>query len=112
MGEIAIHVLGERLREKRAAQGVRQVARTIGISAATYSRVENGKLPDLETFRKLCQWVGLDPNEVLGVSSAESAPAGRALVHFKNDQEMSPEMAAAMGEMILKAQKAMIEGTF
>jgi transcriptional regulator with XRE-family HTH domain len=112
MTEIAIDVLAERLRAKRAGRGVREVARDIGISPATYSRVENNNLPDLETFTKLCEWVGIDPNEVLGVKSASDTSAPRVLVHFKNENVMPKELAAAMGEMILKAQKAMIEEKF
>jgi transcriptional regulator with XRE-family HTH domain len=112
MAEIAIELLAERLRTKRAARGVRAVAREIGISAATYSRVENNNMPDLETFRKLCEWVAIDPNEILGVTSATEVSAPRALVHFKNDNVMSKDVATALGEMILKAQKAMIDETY
>jgi transcriptional regulator with XRE-family HTH domain len=112
MTEIAIGVLAERLKSKRAGQGVRAVAKEIGISAATYSRVENGNVPDLETFRKLCVWVAIDPNDILGVPNALESSTPRALVHFKNDDAMPPELARAMGEMILKAQQAMREDVF
>ncbi len=110
MAEIAIELLAKKLRDKRNEKGVRQVAKEIGISPATYSRVENNNLPDLETFRKLCDWVGMDPNEILKVKAEgqDSAPQ----VHFKNDIVMSAEVAAAMGEMILKAQKAMHDESF
>lgn len=38
--------------------GVREAAEKIGISAATLSRLENRKLPDIETYYKCCQWLG------------------------------------------------------
>lgn len=36
---------------------VRQAAHEIGISAATFSRIQNGALPDIETFGKACKWL-------------------------------------------------------
>ena len=43
-------------RERRRI-GVREIAEEIGISAATLSRVENGKTPDIETVFKVCIWL-------------------------------------------------------
>lgn len=43
--------------------GVREFAKQIGISAATLSRIENGKTPDIETFFKLCFWIKRNSNE-------------------------------------------------
>ena len=41
--------------------GVRTAAKEIGISAATVSRVERFHKPDLNTFLRLCIWMGV-PN--------------------------------------------------
>lgn len=43
--------------------GVREFAKQIGISSATLSRIENGKVPDIETFFKLCFWMKRSSNE-------------------------------------------------
>ena len=40
--------------------GLREFADSIGVSAATLSRIERGGTPDLETFFKLCCWMGVD----------------------------------------------------
>ena len=48
--------------EKRRI-GVREFAKQAGISAATLSRIENGKPPDIETFFKLCFWMKRRSNE-------------------------------------------------
>lgn len=40
---------------------MQDMAELIGISKATYSRIENGKLPDLLTFFKIIIWLGDDP---------------------------------------------------
>jgi DNA-binding Xre family transcriptional regulator len=42
---------------------LRPLSKITGISIATLSRVINqGKMPELETFGKLCKWMGVEPN--------------------------------------------------
>lgn len=38
---------------------VRQAADQVGVSAATFSRIQNGALPDIETFGKACKWLNM-----------------------------------------------------
>ena len=64
--------LSKLLIEKRGDRGVREFAREIGISAATLSRIERGKLPDIETFGKLCSVLKLDPADILGIEDIEA----------------------------------------
>jgi transcriptional regulator with XRE-family HTH domain len=105
--------LGERLRRARGERGIREAAREIGISAATLSRVERGNVPDIGTFAKVCSWLRIDPAEVLGIGETHSptkAAQPAALVataHFRAGQTSSPELAKALAEMILAAQRMM-----
>ena len=104
--------IGALVRAKRGENGVRGVAKDIGISTATLSRVENGQQPDLNTFQKLCQWLEIDPSEFLDASNtgtpvSESGPATIATAHLRADQHISPELAQALGEMIIRAQAMM-----
>ena len=106
MPNISLESLVKKIREKRGHRGIREVALEIGISAATLSRVERGHLPDLETFKKICAWVDVDPAEILGLQRPESArPAVR--VHFKKDSTLSAPTAKALAELILVAQARM-----
>ena len=41
---------------------MQQAADEIGISKATYSRLESRKHPDIETFAKVCKWLEKDMN--------------------------------------------------
>ena len=91
---------------KRGARGVRAAAAEAEISSATFSRVENGHMPDLETFAKICKWLGKDPREFLGFEREEAAPP-QAVVQFKKDRTVSRDTAVALGELILAAQNAM-----
>jgi len=100
------------MREKRGVKGIREVAAEIGISYATLSRVENGKVPDLKTFSKICTWLELDPGEVLGYGNKtkpiQPKEGATVLAHFRADKDLKQGTLQALTEMILRARK-MIE---
>lgn len=106
MENVKLDTLGQRLRAKRGTLGIRAVASDIGISTATLSRIENGHIPDLETFRRVCLWLGADPSSVLGFQrdARQSAPAK---IHFKKKKTQSQATLRALGEMIAAAQIAL-----
>ena len=108
MAEISLGTLVEQLREKRGSRGIRVIAEQIGISPATLSRVERGNLPDLETFKKICAWLKVDPGVVLGFrASSDVQPVVR--VHFKKEVTVKQATAKALSELILAAQAQMRE---
>ena len=97
--------IGTLIRERRGSDGVREAAKQIGISPSTLSRVENGKQPDLATFQKLCQWMGVNPSDFLSVQGSTSGTrllpsSGTASAHLRARRNISPELAQALGEMI------------
>ncbi len=95
--------LGRLVQKKRGDRGIRKVAREIGISHATLSRVERGHLPDLENYQKICRWMGIDISSVTDVASRkQSKPV--AQVHFRKAPTISPKTAHALAQMILAAQ--------
>lgn len=100
--------LAEKIQLRRAGKGIREAAKEVGVSPATLSRVENGKVPDLETFGKVCSWLGEDPAVYLGIRpSGTTVP--RAQLHFKKGVAIEQDSAQALSEMILLAQRAMLE---
>ena len=107
MAKFTLGEMGALVRERRGARGVRVTAAEIGVSAATLSRVENGRQPDLQTFEKLCRWLGISPSDVLAGSDVReraSVPGRVATAHLKAERHIRPELAQALGEMILRAQ--------
>ena len=104
----ALANLGKLVAEKRGKVGIRTTARTIGLSPATLSRVENGQLPDLVNFTKLCRWLELDPAELLGFDP-EDRNRPTAAVHFRSKQTMAAETAKALQDLILAAQEDLID---
>jgi transcriptional regulator with XRE-family HTH domain len=109
MGSIKIEQLAQHIQEHRVGKGIRDAAKEAGVSAATLSRVENGKVPDLETFSKICSWLKVNPSIYLGSLTDASTLAPRARVHFKKGSAIKKDSAKALGEMILKAQQIMLE---
>ena len=106
MTKISLENFGPMLKKKRGGRGIREVSREIGISTATLSRVENGKLPDLTTFPKACKWLGVNPGDVLGFKAEKIDSSNQTVnAHFRAEKNISPETANALGEMILLAQK-------
>jgi transcriptional regulator with XRE-family HTH domain len=102
---LSIEELGKLVAAKRGPRGVRAAAAEAGISSATLSRVENGHMPDLETFAKICRWLDRDPREFLGMD-VETRSEPKAVVHFRKKKTVATETAAALGELILAAQRA------
>jgi transcriptional regulator with XRE-family HTH domain len=100
---MSLEDLGRQVLEKRGDRGVRAVAKEIGISHATLSRVERGFLPDLKTYEKICRWLGVKPN---AVHPPANQTARVPQVHFRREKTATPETAAALAQMILTAQAA------
>ncbi|GHO62272.1 UDP-N-acetylglucosamine 1-carboxyvinyltransferase 1 [Ktedonobacter sp. SOSP1-52] len=54
------------LKERRGDRGLRDIAQEIGnVSPATLSRIENGKMLDVETFLRLCDWLEVNPQHFI-----------------------------------------------
>ena len=68
-------------------------------------------MPDLQTFGKLCRWLGADPASLLGVSNELSEPSatGIAAAHLKAKKEIDPATARALAHAIIKAQQILAD---
>jgi transcriptional regulator with XRE-family HTH domain len=109
METLKIELLAQRLRERRAGKGVRDAAAEARVSPATFSRIENGKVPDLETFSRVCRWLEDDPATYLGISVASTASPPTARVHFKKGTAIRPDSAIALGDLIIATQAALMK---
>jgi hypothetical protein len=75
-------------------------------------RVESGRIPDLDTFGKLCKWLGEDPIEFLGLdalerrASPESEPVAIFAGHFRSDQTPKKATVEALARMMLLASRS------
>ena len=101
--------LSIKLRKKRGNRGVREVAAEIGISHMTLTRVELGKQPDLQTFAKICKWLGIDPASILGLSKKKSSVSNQLAMpqaHFRADKTMNTNTAKHLADLIIAVQRA------
>src|ERR1700679_2348102 len=103
--------LGAIVREKRGKRKLRETAREMGIGPATLMRVENGRIPDVETFGKICKWLKIDPGTFLGFEANASPLAGQKATfsvsaHGRFDQTPEPATVSALAQMVLYALKA------
>ena len=114
MAQARLGSLGNDVRKHRENKTLRDAARTIGISPATLMRVEAGRVPDVETYGKLCNWLGVDPGSYLGIkptptsattTTTESSAPTHVVVsaHFKADRLPDPETVKALANMIMFA---------
>lgn len=103
---LPIQELGRRVVARRGTLGVRAAAAEVGVSSATLSRVENGQMPDLETFAKICRWLNVDPNEFLGFAPAKEGTS-MASVHFRKEKAVDVATAKSLANLILAAQDAL-----
>lgn len=52
-------------------RSARYYCKEIGISHATLSRLLNNSVPDIETFGKVCKWLGFAPGEFFNHSAGK-----------------------------------------
>lgn len=96
--------LGLYIRQRRGNKTIREAAQEMNISPATLSRIENGKTPDILTFKNVCIWLAVDAGKILGCS-VENPEKITLSIHLKKDQCLKPEHVYALTNMIIKAQK-------
>lgn len=95
--------LGVLVREKRGHHKLRETAKEIGIGPATLMRVESGRIPDVETFGKLCHWLKIDPKEFLGFNRPTDSHVSVFTAHLKTEKTPKKETVHALAQMILIA---------
>lgn len=104
--------LGVMVREKRGPRKLREVAKEIGISPATLLRIENARIPDVQTFGKICHWLEVDPGSFLGFERKKDVPKMAAIgepvmlsAHLKLDQTPQQQTINAVATMLAWAMK-------
>lgn len=97
--------LGQLASKKRGSMGIRAAAAEIGISSATLSRIENGRIPDLETLRRVCHWLGQDPSKFIGGGTGllESSEVPKVQIVFKKNSALTVKTSKALSQLILAA---------
>ncbi len=102
-------LLASMLKNKRGEKGLRAIAIEIGdVSAATISRIEQGKIPDVDTFIKICKWLEVTTDNFI-IGSKKSKPISnkeQVLAHLRADKELKKDTVNMLIQMIDMAYKS------
>jgi len=117
MPRTPLESLGAKVKVQRGQRKLREVAAEIGIGVATLMRVENGRIPDVATFGKLCRWLDVDPGTFLGFEkkrAAETSPLVTLSAHLKADPNPNQDTVRALAQMlslvVKTKQEASVDG--
>lgn len=97
-------LLASMLKSKRGKKGLRETAAEIGeVSSATLSRVEQGNLPDVETFIRLCKWLGVSTDIFISGQRSdrtEISEKEKIVFQLRASKELDPDTISAMIHMV------------
>lgn len=97
-------LLASMIKSKRGKKGLRDTAEELGtVSAATLSRVEQGKLPDVETFIKICKWLGVSTDTfIVGEKTkiSELSDKEKIVYQLRASRELDQDTIDTMVSMV------------
>lgn len=96
-------LLAGMVKEKRGKRGLRDVSTEIGdVSPATLSRIEQGKIPDVDTFIKLCKWLGTPTDTFIVDHTGVEIKSNKEhiVAHLRADKELEPSTIQMLLKMI------------
>lgn len=113
--ELDTQYLAALIKTKRGNRGLREIAQEIGgVSPSTLSRIENGKVPDMDTFLHICDWLQVSSEEFIKETDnrpqTEISTVDRIEGYLRADRELAPDTADALAKLMKAAYKAATEG--
>ncbi len=96
-------LLAGMIKEKRGRKGLREASIEIGdVSPATLSRIEQGKVPDVSTFIKLCKWLSVSTDTFIIDHSYPTTRSNKEhiVAHLRAEKELEPGTILALLKMI------------
>jgi transcriptional regulator with XRE-family HTH domain len=96
-------LLAGMIKEKRGKRVLRDVSIEIGdVSPATLSRIEQGKIPDVDTFIKLCKWLETPTDTfIIDQTNIElKSNKDHIVAHLRAEKELEPDTVQMLLKMI------------
>ena len=87
--------LSSMVKSKRGNLGLRAAAKEIEISAPTLSRIEQGKLPDIETYIKICEWLNVS-SDYFTNNSTEFSNKQNVIASLRAEKTLSPNTVESL----------------
>ncbi|WP_375504048.1 helix-turn-helix domain-containing protein [uncultured Nostoc sp.] len=106
-----IQRLAALVRNKRGTRGLREISVEIGnVSPSTLSRVENGKMPDMETFIALCNWLQVRPSDLFFTDQDRQLNIDEEIIILLlSDKRLEPDTASALAQIIKATYRYLLE---
>jgi transcriptional regulator with XRE-family HTH domain len=89
---------------------LRAAAKDSGVSFNTLARVEKGHVPDLETFTRLAEWIGVSPARFFGDAKVRPASTPDEIeVHLLTDPALSEDAAKEIAGIVRQFYRRLAE---
>jgi len=93
--------LSEMITVKRGRNGLRVAAKEIGnISASSLSRIEHDKLPDLNSYIQICNWLGVSADTFILPNKNKFKNGMDIISIILSDSELDNDIAKALVELV------------
>jgi transcriptional regulator with XRE-family HTH domain len=105
MSKIDTQKFSEMIKSKRGDRGLREISAEIGdVSPSTLSRIEQGNLPDIDTYVKICRW--LEVSTDFFTDTAVDSSEKKIVAHLRADKALPKDTSEALIKMIKLAYRA------
>jgi transcriptional regulator with XRE-family HTH domain len=110
---VDVDALYAALDNKRKAHGTswREVARQLDVSPSTFSRMAQGRRPDVDTFATLLRWLGMPAESFMrGTPATAGAEEPVAMVssYLRSARNVKPEDAEALEDIFRAAYNRLV----
>jgi transcriptional regulator with XRE-family HTH domain len=114
---VDVKALYAALDAKRQSLGMswRTLAQSLDIAPSTFTRIAQGRRPDVDTFATLVRWVGVSAETFIQSAAtmrdADVESAAMISAFLRADRHLTPEAATALEELIEVAYRTLRRDT-
>ena len=111
---VDVEALYAALDNKRKSRGTswREIARELDVSPSTFSRMAQGRRPDVDTFATLLRWLGMPAEAFMRGTTTEAAvseePVAMVSSYLRSARNVSPEDAEALEDIFRAAYNRLV----
>jgi hypothetical protein len=109
---VDVEALYAALDNKRKTHGTswREIARQLDVSPSTFSRMAQGRRPDVDTFATLLRWLGMPAESFMrGMATASTEePVAMVSSYLRSARNVSPEDAEALEDIFRAAYNRLV----
>src|SRR5580704_6660253 len=87
-------------RRKELGLSLREASAASGVPVATLSRIEQGRMPDLGTFRRVVEWIGEKPERFFAPTERVENTADTIAEHLRSDPALTDDAADKIASIV------------